>query len=136
MIKNSRNFKIRFECQSACADCCKLSGGHVFLNEDEAQAISVFLQISEDEFLRRFTRIWNDRLCLVDNPDDHCIFLKSNRCSIYSVRPWQCRVYPFWEENLKSVERWKIISKECPGIGCGDLFSKEKIIEMSEQYDF
>lgn len=121
---------IRFECQAECAQCCQLSNGYVFLTEEEAAKIAEDLNISEHEFLQHFTRIIDNQLCLVDGEDDHCVFLEDYKCSIYKVRPMQCRTYPFWPENLKSKSRWQLIKNECPGIGKGRIYSAREIEDI------
>ncbi|MEJ2053584.1 MAG: YkgJ family cysteine cluster protein [Calditrichaceae bacterium] len=118
---------IRFECQADCANCCKLSNGFVFLSDIEAIKIADSLGMPQNEFLQYFTRIIDDQLCLVDGENDSCVFLENNRCTIYEGRPKQCRTYPFWPENLKSVTRWQIIGEECPGIGNGRKYTREEI---------
>ena len=44
-----------------------------------------------------------------------CIFFDQEKrlCSIYDVRPKQCRTFPFWEQFKNDVET---IQKECPGV--------------------
>lgn len=37
-------------------------------------------------------------------------------CSIYSVRPAQCRTYPFWPEIVQSPHHWAAESARCEGI--------------------
>jgi Fe-S-cluster containining protein len=64
-----------------------------------------------------------------EHADGRCFFYE-NECTIYPVRPHQCKTFPFWFENLRSIKKWNRISKECPGIGCGSLYSKEQILEI------
>ena len=81
-----------------------------------------------DEFHRLFCRkeddgswglkeIWNPKL----NSHD-CVMLDRASvpgkaiCSLYNVRPLQCRTWPFWPENLTDEETWNGLSEECPGI--------------------
>ena len=118
---------IKFECIRSCSACCKLSGGLVFVSEREAGAIASYLGISEAEFIDRYTRIEENKYCLIDGEEQNCIFLEPPHCRIYSFRPQQCRTYPFWAENLKNEERWRIICKECPGIGKGHKYTSEDI---------
>ena len=40
-------------------------------------------------------------------------------CSIYLVRPLQCRTWPFWSSNLTSAEAWNRAAKTCPGMNRG-----------------
>jgi Fe-S-cluster containining protein len=127
MKKFYQNSELRFDCQTDCANCCKLSSGYVFLTDTEASKIAKDLDISENEFLKHFTRIVDDQLCIVDGENEHCVFLEDHKCNIYDVRPTQCRTYPFWPENLKSKSRWQLAEEECPGIGKGKLYSPQEI---------
>jgi len=46
-------------------------------------------------------------MCL-KRKDDGCIFLNPiGQCSIYDVRPIQCRTYPFWPSILKNKQTWE-----------------------------
>ncbi|MHC4300490.1 MAG: YkgJ family cysteine cluster protein, partial [Planctomycetota bacterium] len=60
-----------------------------------------------------------------------CIFLRNRGgqrgCGIYCVRPNQCRTWPFWPENLASVNAWNRAAVKCPGINRGRLYSFEEI---------
>ena len=44
------------------------------------------------------------------------IFLKDKKCQIYSVRPTQCRTFPWWPQNLKSEKEWQEAARYCEGI--------------------
>ncbi len=59
-----------------------------------------------------------------------CIFLENKKCSIYSVRPTQCRTYPFWP-SIMSESEWNLESKLCEGINkTGDnSISKDIILQ-------
>jgi len=48
-------------------------------------------------FIDRHTRLAPNRiqLALLDKADGSCAFLEDDRCSIYAVRPEQCRSFPF-----------------------------------------
>ena len=53
--------------------------------------------------------------------DYDCVFLKENEdgkrtCSIYPVRPTQCRTWPFWSSNMKNRRGWEMGAKTCPGM--------------------
>jgi Fe-S-cluster containining protein len=57
-----------------------------------------------------------------------CIMLDGGgRCSIYPVRPLQCRIWPFWPNNLASPATWEEAGKRCPGIGQGPTYAFEQI---------
>jgi hypothetical protein len=120
---------VKFECQPGCSNCCK-SGGVVFIAADDVTGISKFLKISEAEFLKKYTRRDGKKIYLIDQKISDCIFLKDDKCSIYPVRPLQCKTFPFWPQNVKSAKRWEIVMQECPGIGKGKEFSKQEIKEI------
>jgi Fe-S-cluster containining protein len=50
-------------------------------------------------------------------------------CSIYQVRPLQCRTWPFWPEVIKSPATWARAGKGCPGINNGTRHFTPKQIE-------
>lgn len=121
---------VKFKCQKDCSNCCTVSGGMVLISEKDLKKMSKYLKVSQDEFLVNFTYRKGKYLCLMDKDEKDCIFLKDNRCTIYPVRPIQCRTFPFWPQNVKSEKRWQIISEECPGIGDGRVFLKEDIEDI------
>ena len=50
-----------------------------------------------------------------------------DRCTIYAVRPRQCRTWPFWASNVASPAAWERTKTECPGSREGELISAEEI---------
>ncbi len=121
---------MRFRCLPHCAACCQLSGGYVFLKESEVQAIANFLGCGVQEFETYFVRHVDDRIALVDGVNEECVFLEDNRCSIYEVRPEQCRSFPFWKESFQSKQAWERTQQLCPGIGQGRYFSLKQIEQL------
>ena len=119
-----------FQCQDGCSNCCKVSGGLVVVIDQEIKPLAKHLGISDDAFLKQYTRNEGKYLSLIDRDREDCIFLKENKCTVYTVRPIQCRTFPFWPQNLKSQKRWLLVQDECPGIGTGKAFSKGKIEEI------
>ena len=118
---------IRFFCLADCSNCCGISGGYVFLTKAEAQKIAGYLSLDIDEFMNFFIRHIDDKPALVDGENEACVFLEDGQCMIYSFRPRQCRTFPFWKENMETVDRWQLTKQICPGIGKGCLFSKQEI---------
>jgi len=92
-----------------CGNCCR-QPGYVRLRPGEPQAIARFLGLPLPEFMRRFTRLTNDRrdLSLTERADQSCVFLSpANRCEIQAVKPAQCRDFPHkWRyEDCESICR-------------------------------
>jgi len=65
-----------------------------------------------------------------------CIFLREKRCSIYSIRPTQCKTYPFWTKVIESPESWKQESKKCEGINHPDskVWYNKEIQKQEQEY--
>ena len=73
-------------------------------------------------------------LAFTEERPRRCPFLGSeNECTIYPVRPQQCRNWPFWDSNLETPEAWQEVQVECPGAGHGQIYSVEAIQEMVSQ---
>ncbi|QTA87506.1 YkgJ family cysteine cluster protein [Desulfonema magnum] len=119
---------IQFECQG-CGVCCTGSPGTVYVDKSEIACIAEFLGISVPDFTKKYLYPYKNSHTIREDSEWRCLFY-DNGCEIYPVRPMQCRTFPFWFDNLRSEEKWKRISQECPGIGCGPLYSKERILEI------
>ena len=99
---------------------------------DEAAAIARYMETSEDLFLDWFVRWIDDKLALVDGPEEHCIFLEDGKCTVYPVRPKQCRTYPFWPEILISKDKWNNEVMRCEGINQGDVVDTEHVEQQKQ----
>jgi Fe-S-cluster containining protein len=117
-----------FTC-TECGNCCTDTSGYVELTEEEAGKIAKFWGLSETEFLEKFIEVPGNAasLHLISHQNGDCIFLVENRCSVYLVRPLQCRTFPFWPENVKFSLRWEITAALCPGINQGRLYPETEI---------
>jgi Fe-S-cluster containining protein len=105
-------------CTSCRGFCCRGVPGHVWIGEQDVRSIGAFLNVNSVDFIGRFTDRINNRLSLQERYIDGnytCIFFDTRRkkCSIYEVRPDQCRRFPFWQ--YFRVHREELAS-ECPGI--------------------
>lgn len=119
---------LSFEC-TQCGNCCTGPPGYVWFNDDELVAMADFLNVGVDQFLDRFGHRVNGRWTLNEqwnaaSKGYDCVFLRRDEkgkalCSIYSVRPGQCRTWPFWPENLKSHRAWRRAARHCPGMNNG-----------------
>ena len=125
---------LKFECQKDCAKCCGGSPGYVWLNQHNIETISAHLNISEDEFLIKYTKKVGENISLIDLEEDNwnCIMLKNGKCSIYESRPLQCRTYPFWHQNIEHPTVWKEEKEACPGIGKGKVYTSDEIESIAD----
>ena len=125
---------LRFEC-SQCGNCCTGPPGYVWFTEEEAGRIAEHLGLTVAQFRRRYTHPvhGSESLNEVQSEDGYdCIFLRRDDagkalCSIYPVRPRQCRTWPFWTENLRSSRDWARTARGCPGCNHGELVPIEEI---------
>jgi uncharacterized protein len=120
---------LRFTC-TRCGHCCTGEPGYVWVNEEELQAIAEFRGETVEEVTGLYTRMARRGRTLRDNPDGDCVFYdRQEGCTIYSVRPRQCRTWPFWHSNVETPEAWERTCAVCPGSGKGQLISAEEILE-------
>jgi Fe-S-cluster containining protein len=123
---------LRFEC-SGCGGCCTGAPGTVGVTDAEIDTISSFLKMSRREFMANCVERMPGGYSLRERKNYDCWFFAEKKCSIYPVRPMQCRTWPFWLQNLRSDTRWREAAEECPGIGQGRLVSMEEILETLER---
>ena len=123
---------LAFEC-SQCGRCCAgPAEGYVWVTIGQIRAIAEFLHLEHDEMMRRHVRRVGNRYSLKEQPGSNdCIFLTDGPagrgCSVYDVRPTQCRTWPFWASNLASPTSWSYAAMRCPGINRGKLFGLDEI---------
>jgi Fe-S-cluster containining protein len=118
---------LRFRC-TRCGNCCTGSPGFVWVNEEERAAIADFLGEDHERFRALYTRRHERGISLRERANYDCIFYEAGTgCTIYPVRPAQCRTWPFWESNISSPEAWQRTCSVCPGAGKGDLIPADEI---------
>jgi len=92
-----------FQCRR-CNQCCK-QPGFVYLTPSESDSIAAFLNRDVYAFVNEACDIQDrQRLVLKKNPDESCIFLTENGCSIHAVKPGQCRDFPVRWRTPRSFE--------------------------------
>ena len=115
------NFSFGFDpkaCKSCQGKCCSGEAGRVWLKQKDIEAISRKLALDVDTFMKDYlVKIYN-RFSLRElriNGQHDCVLLDSHskKCSVYDVRPEQCRTYPFWD-CFKNNPR--LAMNECPGV--------------------
>jgi len=91
-------------------------------------AIAEFIGEDRVEFTALCTRLLPRGRSLRERANGDCVFYDASAgCTIYHVRPRQCRTWPFWESNLTSPEAWDDTCRVCPGSGQGALVPAEEI---------
>jgi len=118
---------LNFTC-TQCGDCCTGAPGYVWVTDEEVAAIAEFRGEPLREFVPLYTRQARGKTTLKERANGDCTFWQPGRgCTVYPVRPTQCRTWPFWESNIATPEAWDRTTKVCPGSGQGDLIPVEEI---------
>lgn len=111
---------LSFEC-TQCGACCTGSPGYVWISDEEIEDMASFLQLTIEQFIKKYTRSIYGRRALLEHPKTYdCVFLKDNTCTLYTSRPKQCRTYPWWPEIVASKKAWLEEAKRCEGINRKD----------------
>lgn len=152
---------LKFTC-TQCGNCCTGGPGYVWISDEEVGRLAEFLKITPKQVLSRYCRKEGGRWTLKEHRTPggmyDCVFLteietppvkgrelaagepvpvKRRGCSIYPVRPLQCRTWPFWESNLYSEEAWAHAGKKCPGLNRGSrTFSRDEIDALRDARDW
>jgi len=87
-----------------------------------------YLNITVEEFRKQYARQKFGKWTLDEvkrKGKYDCIFLRwddqgKSLCSVYPVRPHQCKTWPFWPENLTSARDWADAARTCPGMARND----------------
>jgi Fe-S-cluster containining protein len=120
---------LRFEC-TQCGQCCTGAPGDIDVNDAEIDAIARHQGIDRASLVERYLRRSPAGRSIRERANGDCLFLEEGRCTIYKVRPHQCRTYPFWVDHLRSERAWREAGRECPGIGRGRLYTRAEILEI------
>lgn len=138
-----------FTC-TQCGNCCGGAPGYVWIDREDIVRIANYLNITPEEMVDRHCRKINGRWSLNEGPGPgsqyDCTFLREEKvikrtgngsesiqlgrryCSVYPVRPLQCRTWPFWRENLTSRRVWDHSAKRCHGMNHGKRhFTQDQI---------
>ena len=132
-MTTGRNFYeqgIRFACQGE-GKCCvsRNNYGYVYLSFSDRKRLAAHFGMSLAACTARYM-IKEDGNYRLRYEGRDCPFLVHNRCTIYEARPWQCRTWPFWPENMDSRVWDREVASYCPGVGQGRLYSGDEIEDI------
>ena len=149
---------LKFTC-SQCGNCCTGGPGFVWISREEIVRLATFLEITPEQTVEKYCRKVDGRWSLKEFRNSagnyDCVFLKEDkvtvpgakgqkpviatrrRCTVYEVRPLQCRTWPFWPENLWSKRTWDHAAKRCHGMNAGSRhFARERIETLRDAKDW
>ena len=105
-------------CQTCAGKCCIGESGYIWVSHEEIEAIAKKLLLTKENFINNYLLKIRYRFTIKEIPYEGgygCIFFNREKkmCSIYDVRPSQCRTFPFWEYFKENIDE---VVTECPGI--------------------
>ena len=105
-------------CETCLGNCCTGESGYIWVTREESKAIAEYLNLSHEAFINDYLLKIRYRFTLKELPYKEgfrCLFFDTTKkqCSIYPVRPHQCRTFPFWDYFKENIDE---VVTECPGI--------------------
>jgi hypothetical protein len=122
MILENKDFSYKFDasvCSTCAGNCCIGESGVIWITIEEIEKLATHLNISVKEVFDNYLIKYDYKFSIKEKKlaenNYACIFfdLEKRQCSIYDVRPIQCRTFPFWEHFKNNIEE---VKKECPAI--------------------
>lgn len=107
------------KCSQCGGKCCTGSSGNIWIKVQDLEPLAKYLDISTEELLQKYVEKRGYRFSLkeveIEKDNFACIFfdIQSKRCSIYELRPVQCKTFPFWSEFKDDME---YLLGECIGV--------------------
>ena len=143
---------LAFTC-TQCGNCCTGGPGYVWISDAEVGRLAEHLGVPREEVVRKYCRKIGDRVSLKERRTEgglyDCVFLTTSvqrlpdgstrttrGCSIYAVRPLQCRTWPFWDGLLASEGAWERASRSCPGMNGGKRYTLKQIEALRTATDW
>ncbi len=117
---------LQFDC-TQCGECCTGAPGYVWVTDEDIERLAKAKGMTAHQFRLEFVVDYGDRMSLAERANYDCVMLEEGHCSVYSIRPRQCRTFPFWGSNLKNRRAWRRVSHECPGVGGERLYTLDEI---------
>ncbi len=106
-------------CASCEGNCCIGESGYIWITKEEIEKLALFLGQSVEKVvqndLRKVGYKYSINEIKVSDDNFACKFfdLSKKQCSIYDVRPNQCKTFPFWDYFKENIEE---VKQECPAI--------------------
>ncbi len=148
---------LTFTC-TQCGNCCTGPAGYVYASHAEIRRLAEFLKLTPEQVVEEYCRKVGGKISFKEKRGTggwDCIFLEEvaakrravgadrdlfytkRICTVYPVRPLQCRTWPFWDGNLASTENWDLAAQRCPGMNQGQRhFTREQIEEFRDAVDW
>lgn len=121
MTKTVESYPYTFDpdaCRTCPGRCCNGESGNIWVTKKEIEIIAGHLEMETTRFIKDYLRKIGYRFTIKElkKEDNYaCVFFdtRKNGCLIYTVRPEQCRTFPFWPYYRTHVCE---LLEECPGV--------------------
>jgi Fe-S-cluster containining protein len=105
-------------CKDCGGRCCNGDSGNIWVNRKEIEAIAFLLNMDIPAFIDIYLRKIGYKFSIKELKSKEnyaCVFYDESKdgCTIYDVRPEQCRTFPFWPYFK---DKPKDAAEECPGV--------------------
>ncbi len=151
---------VEFSCEM-CGSCCRgFDEGEVYLYFDDIKRLADHIKLKGTpglkKFVKKYLKIINDSFFWKEpdqkrgrtykfktlgfnfsGDDEHCHFLRDNKCSVHEYRPFQCRCFPWWQLLVlnKNKGNFEEYSKKCRGLQLlkGTFYSADTIRKWAQK---
>ena len=122
MLITNKEYNYSFDqskCETCDGNCCIGESGYIWINKQEQKKLAKYLGIKKDqlidEYLIKVDYKYTIKEKQISANNFACVFfdLTKKQCSIYDVRPTQCRTFPFWDYFKNNIDE---VKEECPAI--------------------
>lgn len=105
-----------------CSSCCRGMGNSILLDPFDAHRLCAGLRKSFEELLNTCLELNVVDGIILPNlrmtaEEDACTFLRGGRCSIHSIRPGICRIFPLGRFYENHSFKYFLQIHECPAPG-------------------
>jgi len=113
LLISKEGFSFQFDgskCKECGGKCCIGKAGNIWITVQEIPRLMQFLKVGFDELRDKYIEKRGYRFSIkevkIDTDNYRCVFfdMDTKECSIYEIRPIQCRTFPFWND-LKMIYR-------------------------------
>jgi Fe-S-cluster containining protein len=103
---------VHYTCQR-CTACCRWPG-LVKVGDGEIAAMAQLLDVTEYNFVQRYTRLRPNRdgLSLIEKENGECVFLEGRDCVVQAAKPIQCAGFP----NTWNFPGWREACEAVPSL--------------------
>jgi len=122
MILEQDGYSYKFDslkCQECEGNCCIGESGYIWISNNEIEELAKFKNTTVEDIVSNDLIKIGYRFSIkeIKLSDDNyaCKYfdLTKKQCSIYDVRPTQCRTFPFWDYFKNKINE---VKEECPAI--------------------